>query len=499
MSSNQLPILRAPRLLWQCSWCLLLLTGSVGAEQFQGTVISFGRQQCFMLDHFPADSEAMYRDSDAKKERELCGVSFEDKGIGLCPKTWSTSPATIVYDIRNSKYNGNPDAFESAYCPRQRALKETVAGVNKLASFKQSVNGQFHQSTSATYAQASALYYHFSRYLNTIVDVPVAVMRTMDSQEHLHRVGSKGPAIAQGKMIAAGWNVINSAEKSPLGYGPTSEFYYGDPQHGLFYGVMLKNRGDRYGPEFNGNISGKGYTEQYAFLQKTPAFLALASQAEVQDAVPLGIALSRRDPVIGRALGPSVSNEQMMFWMQELSEILIMDHIFSQQDRPGNIDYIWVWYDVDGEDQLRSLHAQSTASRPGMSSIQAPDEVKASSKRYLIQKTQLNDNDAGGRRYENFTQKFGLLAKIHHLNVVTYRQLSRLAKDLETKGPLSQYLRDTFHISGANADLISQNAVQAAQILQATCKAGMMNFDLNPERYLETQKVEKVTADCENP
>jgi hypothetical protein len=149
------------------------------AAQFQGTANSFGREQCFILNHFPDGSGALYRQGDTKKEKELCGVPFEDKGIGLCPKTWSTSPGTIVYDIRESKYNGNPEAFESAFCPRQRALKDTVAGIDKLASFKQSINGQFHQSTSATYAQASALYYHFSRYLNAIVDVPVAVMRTL--------------------------------------------------------------------------------------------------------------------------------------------------------------------------------------------------------------------------------------------------------------------------------------------------------------------------------
>jgi hypothetical protein len=499
MSFTDLRISRALCLLWQCFWCLLLLTASAFAGQFQGTAISFGAQQCFMLDHFSAESGATYRENDAKKEQELCGVSFDDKGVGLCPKTWSTSPGTIVYDIRESKYNGNPDAFESAYCPRQRALKETIAGVDKLASFKQSVNGQFHQSTSATFAQASALYYHFSRYLNAIIDVPVAVIRTMDSQQHLHRVASKGPAIAQGKMNAAGWNVVNSAEKNPLGYVPVNEFYYGDPQNSRFYGVMLKNRGERYGAEFNGNISGKGYTEQYAFLQKTPAFIALASQTKVLDAVPLGIALSKKDPVVARALGPSVSNEQMMFWMQELSEILILDHIFSQQDRPGNIDYIWVWYYVDGEDQLRSRRAQATVSRSGMSSIQAPDDVARSAKRYLIQKTQLNDNDAGGRRYANFTQKFGLLGRIHHLNVVTYRQLVHLAKDFEVKGPFYKYLRDTFYLSDANADLISQNAIQAAQILQGTCKAGTMNFDLNPERYLETQTVEAPKVDCENP
>jgi hypothetical protein len=134
-----------------------------------------------------------------------------------------------------------------------------------------------------------------------------------------------------------------------------------------------------------------------------------------------------------------------------------------------------------------------------MSSIQAPDEVQGSAKRYLVQKTQLNDNDAGGRRYANFTQKFGLLSKIHHLNAVTYRQLMRLGNDFETKGPLYKYVRDTFYISDANANLITQNAVQAAQILQGACKAGKMHFDLDAERYVETQEVEAVKVDCVNP
>ena len=70
MSFIQLPIFHPPRLLWQCFWCLLLLTGSPFAAQFQGTATSFGKQQCFMLDHFPADSGATYRDNDAKKDQE---------------------------------------------------------------------------------------------------------------------------------------------------------------------------------------------------------------------------------------------------------------------------------------------------------------------------------------------------------------------------------------------------------------------------------------------
>jgi hypothetical protein len=482
-----------------CVACCAFFTTAGLAAQFQGTANSFGREQCFILDHFPVGSGALYRQGDTKKEKELCGVSFEDKGIGLCAKTWSTSPGTIVYDIRESKYNGNPDAFEFAFCAGQRAQKGSVAGVNKLASFKQSINGQFHQSTSATYAQASALYYHFSRYLNAIIDVPVAVMRTMDRDAHLHRVASKGPALAQGRMIAAGWNVVKSAEKNPAGYVPTNEFYYGDPQDGLFYGVMLKNRGERYGAEFNGNRAGKGYPEQYASLQKTPAFIALASQANVLDASGVGVAQSKKDPVVGRALGATLSNEQMMFWMQELSEILILDHMFSQQDRPGNIDFTWDWYYVDKAGELKSVRVDSKVSRSGMNSIQPTDEVRQSGRRYLIQKTQLNDNDAGGRRYANFTQKFGLLAKLRHLNPVTYRQTVRLAKDFEARGPFYRYLNDTFYISDANVELIRQNVIQAAQILQSTCKAGTMRFDLTPEAYLVKQHIEQAQVDCETP
>jgi hypothetical protein len=300
-------------------------------------------------------------------------------------------------------------------------------------------------------------------------------------------------------MIAAGWNVVNSAEKNPVGYVPTNEFYYEDLQHGLLYGVMLKNRGERYGAEFNGNRAGKGYAEQYVSLQKTPAFIALASPANVLDASAVGIAQSKKDPVVGRALGANASDVQMMFWMQELSEILILDHIFSQQDLPGNIDYTWDWYYWDKAGELKSISAASKVSRSAINSIQPPDEVKKSGRRYLIQKTQLNDNDAGGRRYANFTQKFGLLARLRHLNPVTYRQLGRLAKDFEAKGTFYRYLHDTFYISDSNVELIRQNAIQAAQILQGACKDGTMKFDLSPEAYLVKQQIEQAQVDCENP
>lgn len=478
---------------------LLVLTELTHATPFQGVAKNYDKEQCVVLNRFVDKSGAKYRLTDTKKEAALCDIDFNNSGIGLCPKTWSTSPATVIYDIQKSKYNGSPSNFESEYCPKQRALKGTVAGVDKIASFKQSVNGQFNQSTSATFSQASPLYYHFSRYLNMTVDIPVAVIRTMNAKTHLHRVASKGPAIAQGRMNLAGWNVVKSAEENPSGYRPVNEFYYGEVTDGLLYGTMLKGHGERYGAEFNGNISGKGYSQQYLFFQKTPAFYALMSPKKFLEAMALGITLSNKDSVVAKTLKSGVSAEQMMFWMQEMSEISIIDYIFNQQDRPGNIDYLWVWYYINDQGELKSKRDDAEISRLKMESIQIPEEVKKSSRYVLIQKTQLNDNDAGGRKYTNFTKKFALLEKIRHLNGVTYRQLIRLANDFQVKGDLYNYLRDTFYLSSSYTDMIAQNTIQAAQILKGTCKSGAMKFDLDSEAYLVTKKVEELQIDCENP
>ena len=484
----------------QSALLLTLLTpGIVGAGQFQGPVVSHGKEQCIALNRFSQESGAKYLPKDADKEQELCRAAFDDNAIGMCPKTWSTSPGTIVYDLSKSKYNKHPDLFEANYCPKQRALKGKVDGIEKIASFKQSVNSQFHQRTSATYSQASPLYYHFSRYLNVTVDVPVAVIRTMDASDHLHRVASKGPGLVHGGMIAAGWNVVTSAEKNPLGYIPTDEFYYGDPKDSLLYGTMLKGPGARSGAEFNGNIEGKGYTQQYVFIQKTPAFLALSSPKDFAAASAEGLSSSKADPVVAKALGADVSPQQMMFWMTELSDILLLDYIFDQQDRPGNIDYVWVWYYNDPSGQLKSIRVASEAGRSAMKSVETPTEVKNSSRSFLIQKIQINDNDAGGRRYTNFTKKFGLLEKIHHLSPVTYRQLIRLANDFQIKGPLYKYFQDTFDLHDVYSATIARNVIQAALILKQTCNGGSMKFDLRPESYLATDQMQPVNVDCETP
>ena len=69
--------------------------------------------------------------------------------------------------------------------------------------------------TSATFATASLLYYHFSRFFDTDIHVPVSVYRSMDKDVHLARVTQRGVEVSAhrkgGAMNHAGWTTIQLA------------------------------------------------------------------------------------------------------------------------------------------------------------------------------------------------------------------------------------------------------------------------------------------------
>ena len=184
-----------------------------------------------------------------------------------------------------------------------------------------------------------------------------------------------------------------------------------------------------------------------------------------------------------------VSPEQMVFWMKELTEITLLDYIFSQQDRIGNIDYLSFWYWVDGGEVRRT---PATGNK-------VPEEIAAFHP-INLRRTQLNDNDAGGRvPYANFTKKTGMLDKIRHYSPDTYRRLMRLDHDLATQGQLYVYVRDTFGLSDDQFEQVVNNTRQAASILRKTCQEGKLRFDLDPEAFLVKGKADEQKIDCDKP
>jgi len=433
---------------------------------------------CRALARMPS---AEYKDKDAKTEASFCRYDLYSGDTAMCPKTWSTSPGTIFYSMADGEFSGRAADFENQWCSKIKGHHSVPA--ERVAKFKSTMNSTY---SSATFSTASLLYYHFSRYFDTAIKIPAVVWRSIDRREHMQRVSKKGVALStHSKMIHAGWLKMEMALEDHSTYHPEDELFTLDRE--AIYGIMIDSHGSRYGVEINGTReSGWGVGQNLDFL-KTPAYLALSSNLPLVDAISHGQKLAGNSAKQHKAMGKGFSDLQMLYWMQELTEITLLDFIFNQQDRIGNIDYRWYWYWQDaGKVQHRRAESKT-----------APEDI-VGFKPVRIKRTHLNDNDAGGKAtYVNFTRKAKMLEKQRHYNAATYQKLQQLSTDFDAQGRLYQYLKNTFGLSQRQMNSIVKNTHDAATLLRQSCLAGRLTFDLEPEEFMLSGGVVTKKVACE--
>ena len=415
---------------------------------------------------------------DIEDENEYCAMDFyTTPTIALCPKTWSTSPGTMIYDISESGLT------QSDY-EAQKACGGSKSGHDTITKYKQSMN---QSGTSGTYSPSSLLYYHLSRFFDTTVEVPIAVYRTMDRQTHFDRVTRKAheDRMGKGEMIRKGWEWLYRSEKDPDVYQPTSDLFTDDLSQ--IYGSLVHGGGERYGAEINGLRT----SNQYRQFQETPAYYALRENADLSVAIQKGLEKAQKTSAMKKALGPAPSEFQMAVWMKELSEIVVLDYIFSQQDRVGNIDYKWYVYWVDGEGKAQSKKWEPESdntdiSRENMANLDYPKQMDGFPTQF-VQRTRINDNDAGGRyAYANRAKSNNMLVGFYHFSPEVYEKLKLLEADLKAQGEIYKYISSEFKLSSKDISKIVTNTTEALDILKTQCKSGKMRFDLyGPKKILE--------------
>ena len=440
-------------------------------------------ERCVILNHIPGGD---YSKKDKETEKTYCAIDLYSPDTAICPKVWSTSPGTIIHDVSAGEFAQKPGQFERQICGKGKKAKSYSAG--KPVDFKNTMN---QRDTSATFSTASLLYYHFSRYFQTHIKVPVAVQRTIDKDEHRKRVTHRGIQLTSPKggthMIHAAWVDMDQVQKSPADYKPTDELF--TPDRKQIYGVLLHSPGKRYSAVINGTRKSGWGEGQNRDFQRTPAYLALRSNLPLAEAIKKGIGEARKDHAMAKAMSSGISDEQMVFWMQELTEITLLDFIFSQQDRIGNIDYLDYWYWIENS-QVKRKKAKSK---------KAPEKITRFNP-VLLKRTQLNDNDAGGKiQYANYTKTTGMLKGLHHYNPVTYKKLIDLDKDFQEKGELYRYTAETFGLTERQLNQVIENTHKAASILKSSCESGAIRFDLDPVSYFSTKAGKSGVVDCKNP
>ncbi len=462
---------------------LMALTGACMAEE-TGRVTEYRSpagvpEKCIAIAPMPG---GIYTEQDRHSEDAYCEIDFYSDTVAVCPKIWSTSPATMLHDVSQGPYAGRARDFESEVCRKGTHARDLAH--RELATFKITMNAR---DTSATFSTASLLYYHFSRYLEADVHVPVSVYRSMDKQAHHDRVAIPGIRMTEGhsnlKMIHAAWIKLVEDEETPGTYQPSRELFTADRED--VFGVLLNQEGRRYSEEINGTRESGWGDGQSRDFQRTPAYVALSTQGSLADAIAAGRKAARAHPKFARHVTEDTPDAQFVFWMKELTEITLLDYIFSQQDRIGNIDYLEYWYWVENG-QVRRQRASGGGRPDGV-----PTEA------LLLRRSQLNDNDAGGKvQYANYTKRTGMLEKIRHYSPKTYERLMALNADFESRGSLYRHVADSFGLSDRQLAQIVGNTAMAAGLLKSACKSGSLRFDLDPDGFLLGAEDEAVPARC---
>lgn len=450
----------------QCAYAGNAVTGrSTEFQSYNGVV-----EQCVRISPVPG---GRYDDDDLDDEIDLCGIDFYSPNVGLCPKTWSTGPATMIYDISSGAMQGRRNEFQKEICAIGKPAKALTGGT--LARFKVTVS---QTGTSATNSTSSLLYYHLSRYFDLNVKVPVAVWRSMDKEIHMNEVALSGVVLTEsachGSLLFESWRALAAAEANPQSHKYRDDVFV--PDRSKVFGALLNSPGSPYGPEMNGPGQALAESADFAAFQQTPAFRALKTDAPLDTAIDNALRAYWLTPFDRVRSGLEFSPQQIAFWMRDLSEILLMDFILNQQDRIGNISskpyYYWMQYG-----DLRRKKAKN-GRKPGDGDIPADAQ--------LIHRTYLNDNDAGARvEYKNPSRDAGLLAGIRHFDPALYGRLIALNDDLQGGGPVRRWLDAAVGLEDAEVQLIVDNTELALELLRSNCRKGLLRFDLHPEEFFE--------------
>jgi hypothetical protein len=115
-----------------------------------------------------------------------------------------------------------------------------------------------------------------------------------------------------------------------------------------------------------------------------------------------------------------------------------------------------------------------------------------------MQKTVLEDNDAAGRiYYQNFFRELDVLSSLRHGNYRTYKNLILLAKDFKNKAKIFTAVQRTSGLKTEQLNQFVNNTIEAASILQDSCRQGRLSFDLDYELYLKSNMTPITSRSCE--
>jgi hypothetical protein len=374
-------------------------------------------------------------------------ASSGPESVGVVPKLHNTSAGIEIYQLPPTL---SKETFEKTEGPYRSGITKKYSNKRsgkKVAKFK-----------VGTMAESGLACFYVSRLLGHLVEVPPATYRTMDVQE-FGKVGEQAHTTGHPSCTEA-WVNLRAMVKS----GNRKVVL---PDGKLVFGSLAENpRGENSSPEDYWTV---GAIRGHSFYR------VLSSRSPVADILNLNDAKGLQDLALA----------------QDMIRGVILDSIFRQVDRLGNISIAVLQHYVTAEGKVK-----------WNDKVSDKDKAEAVSPLLALKRIMYKDNDDGMNWGRDSISVTPILNETHHVDQTIYNRLQWLAGLMQDSEPSSaakikDYFVNAARISGDNYDKLKASLIKQAASLKSRVDSKDIQLDLDFEgtmRKLFAKEVEAAQA-----
>ena len=390
---------------------------------------------CVVPKHFVG---ALYSDKDAKTETELCDIDVNTNSA-VCPKLNSTNPGLDVYSLPQGS---TPQQVQASSCKSP--------GAKKIAKYK--------LSTSCSYTPSILGYYHLSRSLGGIANVPPSVLRTFDLKTHIALGRTALAETPSNALIHQTWEAL-MVQLTAGSAASRRDLLLTDDFAQSYGALSVSPTGESFYTEFF-NGSANNVARAINFRDKNPIVAMLARNGDISTLVDRSF---------------TVENMQKMVQLRDAANLIIIDTLMNQQDRFGNIHYVETYYYRDANDRNPDGSAKLKSDR------NLTPEVVAQLGAVQVKEMLLKDNDCGVSK-QNIARQAGLIDRIAHIDPDVYRRILQL--DATADSPqIRDFFLEELVFTPVDYSNFRSNLKEVATKLHQGCTQGRVKPDLDLQAH----------------
>jgi peptidoglycan hydrolase-like protein with peptidoglycan-binding domain len=358
-------------------------------------------------------------------------ASSGPQSVGVVPKLHNTSAGIEIYQLPLTSSKETFENTEGPYRPGITKKYSNKRSGKKVAKFK-----------VGTMAESGLACFYVSRLLGHLVEVPPATYRTMDVQE-FEKVGEQARTTGHPSCTEA-WANLRAMVKS----GNQKVVL---PDGKLVFGSLAQNpRGENSSPEDYWTV---GAIRGHSFYR----------------------VLSSKPPVANTLNLNDTSCLQDLALAQDMARGVILDSIFRQVDRLGNISIAVLQHYVTNKGKVK-----------WDDKVSDKDKAEAVSPFHPLKRIMYKDNDDGMMWGTNSISVTPILNETHHVDQTIYSRLQWLAGLMQDSEPgsdakIKDYFVNAVHISVDNYDKLKASLIKQATSLKSRVDSKDILVDLDFE------------------